>query len=177
MTLVGALEIVTMEPAHALAIRRQDSQRLQLGIVADFDADDAERIAAAPGECWAAVEGDRVVAVFGLIEVFPRRQATAWAVLSSDIGRHHLAITRFCAERIAQSVYRRIEAIVECEDVEPWIGRFPDIDQGELIEALMQSDLRTPGVRWALACGLKPAAVLRCYGQASETHMLFERIA
>lgn len=172
----AALAIVPMTAGHALALERQASQRVQLGVIADFTREEAERLAAAPGEAWAALDGTRVVAVFGLVETFARRQATAWAVLSSDVGRHHLAITRFCARRIAQSVHCRIEAIVECADAEAVLARHPDLDAGELLAVLSLGAFETPGVRWARACGLKPAAVLRRYGADSETHMLCERI-
>jgi|GEM_PF-1368971 len=184
MSTLAALEIVAMEPAHALAIQRQDSQRVQLGIIAEFDAEEAERIASAPGEAWAALEvpcavdeDERVVAVFGLVETFRFRQATAWAVLSGEVGPHHVAITRFCRSRIEQAGYRRIEAIVECADAEPLVARLPDIDPGELVEAVSLPAMRSPGVRWAIACGLSPAAVLRRYGARSETHLLCERLS
>lgn len=170
------LAIERLRPSHALSLAPQESQRVQLGLAASFDQDDAVRLAEAPGEAWAAVAGGRTIAVFGLVEAFRHVQATAWAVLSGELGAHHVAITRFCAARIAGSAYRRIEAIVECADAEAVLARFPGLDQGELLAALSAARMRTAGVRWALAVGLKPAAVLRAYGAASETHMLLERI-
>jgi len=173
---IAALEIVAMEPWHAAAIEAQASQAQTLGLTVEMDEDYGRHLIDNPGEAWCAIEGGRVVALFGLIEVFVARQATAWAVLSGEIGRHHLAITRFCAERIRASGYARIEAIVECGDAEQLLARFPDLTPGELLELLNFSSFATPGTRWARACGLRPATVLRRYGAASETHMLFERI-
>lgn len=180
------LSIVPMEARHAGLIVRQPSQTLTLGLAAGIDERYAAELIAAPGQCWAAIAGDleranpeqgsRVLALFGLIEIFRFKQATGWAVLAQGLGAHHLGITRFAAARIAESVYHRIEIIAECADAEPLLERMGPLDPGQLVAALTVPALRTAGVRWALALGMTPAAVLRKYGAASETHMLFEQV-
>jgi hypothetical protein len=44
--------------------------------------------------------------------------------------------------------------------------------------ALLQQALErpTPEVRWSIAVGLRPVAVLRKFGAANEPHLLMERI-
>lgn len=174
------LEIVQMEIRHAAMIERQNSQATTLGVHVEMNEEYGQAILSTEGEAWAAVEiseaGERVVALFGLMEAFRAKQATGWAVFSSDIGVHHLPITRFARDRIVNAYYSRTDLITECADAEPLLERLPDLDPGELLALLTAPHVRTPGVRWALAIGMKPAAVLRKYGQASETHMLFERI-
>ncbi len=174
------LQIVPMEPIHAAEIERQLAQATTLGLAIEMSEAYGQEIVDAPGESWAAIERkggvERVVALFGLVETFRHVQATAWAVLSAGLGAYHLPITRFCAERIRESEYRRIEAIVECADAEPLLARMPGLDPGQLVAAMQVPGIATVGVRWAEAVGMTGSAVLRRYGAASETHMLFERI-
>lgn len=136
-----------MAPADALAIQRQPSQRVQLGIERDMTPEEAESLADG-GEAWTGWHNDRIVACIGLRETFPGRQAVAWAILSEGLGGAHLAVTRFARARIEASPLRRIEAITRTE--------------AEHI--------------WATMVGLRAAHVLRAFGAASEDHILFERI-
>jgi hypothetical protein len=175
---MSALRFVPMEARHGVEIRRQPSQAMQLGLRADMSAEDAAALAGGR-EAWAALEGEglgeRIVALFGIIDVFPDAHASVWATLSDDVGAHHLAITRFARERLALVDLPRVDAIVECADAEIVLDRFPDLDAGELLAVLCE--VPTPEMRWATTIGLKPASVLRKYGAASQTHMLFERIS
>lgn len=148
---------VSIEPmiaAEALAIQRQASQRVQLGIEREMSFEEACGLADGPGEAWTVrvPDGDswRIVACLGLRETFPGAQAVAWAILAEGLGHAHLAITRFARRRIAESPLPRIEAIV-------------------------RADVAAE-VAWASLVGLKPAHVLRCFGAKSETHILCERI-
>lgn len=142
--------ILPMVAADAIAIQRQSSQAVQLGIARVMTIEEARDLAEAPGEAWTAKVHDRIVACFGLRETFPGMQAVAWAILSNDVGRSHLRITRFARRRIVTSSLRRIEAIVK-------------------------ADAPAEGT-WASLVGLAPAHVLRCFGAAAETHVLHERI-
>lgn len=142
--------IDVMDPRDPLRIQRQASQRVQLGLERTVTEDEAADLAAGPGEAWSAWHDGRLAACLGLRETFPGRQAVAWAILAENVGRAHLSITRFARRRIAESPLRRIEAIV-------------------------RADVPAEGA-WAQLVGLAPNAVLRCFGAASETHVLFERI-
>lgn len=170
-----SLAFVPMTAAALLAIDRQPSQRVQLGVVRAITSDQAEQMAAA-GECWAMLRGGTPVAAYGLAETFPGMQATAWALLSADIGAAHVAMTRHVRSRIFASPLRRIEAVARCADIEPAIATNPVLadDAQALIDVAMA--VPTPECRWAVALGLRAAAVLRAFGGAAETHLLFERI-
>lgn len=144
------ITIRPMAAADVLAIERQASQRVQLGLKCVPTLEEAESLAAG-GEAWAAVASDdRIIGIFGILETFEGRQGVAWAVLSGSVGAAHLAITRHARARIAASPLVRIEAIVRVAvDAE---------------------------VRWAMLVGLTAACLLRRFGAASEDHLLFERI-
>lgn len=143
------VEIRPMIAADVLAIERQPSQRVQLGFRETPSEADAQGLID-DGEAWAAVDGDRVIACFGIRETFPGKQGVAWAILSSAVGAAHLAITRFAKRRIAESPLVRIEAIARVAI------------SAECV--------------WPRLTGLQAAHVLRKFGAASEDHMLFERV-
>lgn len=169
-----ALSIIPMEARHGVEIRRQPSQRTQLGLNAELTLADAQVLCDGL-EAWAALDGDRVVAICGLLEEFTGCQAMAWGTLCDDVGAaHHVALTRFLRSRILAQPVPRLGAIVACCDMEPVCATFKDLDAGQLVAIAME--LPTPGMRWALAVGFKPATVLRKFGAESRTHMLFERI-
>lgn len=148
---------VAIEPmivAEILAIQRQPSQRVQLGIERDMSWEEACALADGPGEAWTVRVRERdtwrIVACLGLRETFPGSQAVAWALLADGLRGAHLSITRFARARIAASALPRIEAIVRAN---------------------------VPAeCAWAKLVGLTPAHVLRRFGAQSETHVLFERI-
>lgn len=144
------ISIAPLIATDALEIQRQPSQRVQLGLEREISLEEAEEIAAGPGEAWTVRHHGRIVACIGLRETFPGRQAVAWAILAEGLGAAHLAVTRFARARIATSPLRRIEAIVRAET------------HAESI--------------WARLVGLQAAHVLRSFGAQSETHVLFERI-
>lgn len=171
----GKVQIRTMTVADALAIQKQASQRLQVGLEIQMSADDARELIE-HGEAWAALRGDQVIACMGIRETFPGRQGVAWAILAEGVGAAHLAITRHARRRIRESPLVRIEAIVRPGiDVEAVVAAHPDLDPYAMLEVVVSQ--RGPEVVWALLVGLKPNAVCRKFGALSEGHLLFERIA
>jgi hypothetical protein len=172
-----AVVIRPMLAQDAIAIERQPSQRVQLGI----DMTGAMTLELAQsmidgGEAWTAEQSGRIVAIMGLRETFPGVQGVAWAVLAPGIGAAHLAVSRHARRRIADSPLRRIEAVVEAAvDAEAILLTFPGLDPGQLLEAVIS--VKGPQIAWARSVGLTPAHVLRRFGGRSETHVLFERIA
>jgi hypothetical protein len=171
---VGALWVERLCPAHFDALCLQPSQRLQLGEVCAVSAQEAEDLCD-QDEAWACVYNDRLVALVGIRETFPGRQGVAWAMLAQGIGAAHLPITRFARWRIGMSRLKRLEVIAKCGDAEAMIAASPRLagDPWFLIEKLARS---TPDCTWAALLGFAPVHVLRHYGGASETHMLFELI-
>ncbi len=150
------VRITKMTAADAMEIQRQASQRVQLGIDRTMSIEEAEDLAAGPGEAWTArhvarAGGDpRIIACLGLRETFPGAQAVAWAILGDGIGAAHLAVTRFARRRIIDSPLRRIEAIVREE---------------------MPAECT-----WARLVGLSARCVLPCFGALSEPHVLYDRV-
>lgn len=165
-----------MAAEDAIEIQRQASQRVQLGLARDMGLEEAEALALGDGEAWTLFAGARIVACVGLRETFPGAQAVAWAILAEGIGTAHLAVTRHARERIQASRLNRIEAICTASlDAEAVLAKTGPLDPGQLLEAVLA--VPSPEMRWAAAVGLAPAAVLRRFGAAGETHVLYERIA
>ncbi len=173
-----ALDIRHLDPIDLATIERQQSQRLWLGISGECDYAQASHLADQP-VAWTARTPDtgRILACFGINETFPDRQGVAWALLGRDLGKWHLPLTRFIQGEIRECGLERLELLARCCDVEPAIDAMPDVTGEELRKAALLPRNRTPEVRWAILLGMTPAHVLRKFGGASETHMLFERIA
>lgn len=173
----SALRFVALEPEHLFAIEPQDSQRLQYGLDPK-DMSWAEACAICDQDnCHAVLRGDDVLACLGINETFPGMQGVAWAFLSRRIGRDIVPVTKFARDAvIGTSELVRIEAIVRCHDIEQDIAENGAwvLDPQVLLDLCMANP--TPQVTWAIRTGLRPVAVLRKFGAASETHMLLERI-
>jgi hypothetical protein len=156
------------------ALEPQASQRMTLGLdTALMSADEAEQLCA-EDEAWAIRADGRLIAAVGIQQTFPGSMGVCWAILGDGVGKAHLAMTRFAASRIRQSKLARLEAIVRGPDAESILDHFPCLDAAQLLTAVMT--MATPECVWARLCGLKPAHVLRKFGAARETHILFERI-
>lgn len=169
----GALSFRPLRAVDLFDLELQPSQRLQYGLpVAGMTFEEAEAHAAQAGN-WAMVDaGGAVRACFGITETFAGAQGLAWALIGAGLGpRAHLAMTRFARDEvIGKSELPRIEAIVVCE-LSPFSTS--SAPHALLAQALSRP---TPEVRWSLAVGLQPVAVLRKFGAANEPHLLMERI-
>lgn len=154
-----------MQPADLLSIDMQDSQAMFLGQDATPDEETAYNLAAQP-VAWTAWRGGKVLACFGINEAFPGQHGTAWALLGKGIGRDHLALTRFVREAVAGCTLPRLDVLARATDVSP--GSWNPI-----AESMAEP---TPECRWCELLGFKPAHLLRKFGGAGETYMLFERI-
>lgn len=175
--------IERMRAADLAEIRLQRSQQEQLGQAVVFADDEAEALAAQPvawtvrelgGREGATPEKGRVLCCMAIAETFPGRQGVAMALFAQNLGSAHLGLTRWARRCIAESPLPRVEAIALANDAEAILARFPDLDPWELLHAVMVAP--PPPCRWALAVGLTPVAVLRKFGGAGQTHVLFERI-
>lgn len=171
---MSELSFVPLEPCHLLSIERQPSQATILGMDATFSVEEAEQLAAQP-EAYAVLRGEDPVACIGIAEAFAGRHGIGWAVLASGIGQAHIALTRWMRARIAAVDLPRLECFARCRDMEDLLARFPDLDSGQIVEIAMSDP--TPECRWAVMLGLRPVHLLRQYGAAGESYMLFERIA
>jgi len=159
------LEFLSLQASDLFSIAIQPSQRLVLGIDPVGDADHAEILADQP-VAWTAWRGDTILACFGIAEVFAGQHGVAWSLLAEGIGTSHLAITRFARRELDRCGLRRVELIARgCEGAE----------YGGPAALGYQRQCPTPEYRWAVALGFVPVHVLRHYGQADETCVLFER--
>lgn len=97
------IEVVVFERAH---LRRIDVQAAQK---AEFYSEGAEDQPA--GEAYTVLDGDEVVACFGLVRLFPGR-GLAWSVLSQNVGTRMVAITRAIRCLLDATPCRRVEMAV-----------------------------------------------------------------
>lgn len=167
-----------LEAMDLLTIVRQPSQELQLGTPADIDFAEAE-LYADQDESWTLVRssgehGGRVLCCFGILESFPGAVGVPWAVLSTMTTGERLALTRAARALVARSILPRLETVAIAADAEPIVAMFPGLDPGQLLAAVMAAP--SPECHWAMMVGLTPWAVIRKFGAASQTHVLFERI-
>ncbi len=163
-----------MAPADLLKIERQPSQAMMFGVEGSVSREEAEGLAAQPCAWTARLDG-RIIACFGINETFAPVQGVGWAVLARGIGAAHLPLTRFIRDRcVLSSGLKRLELFALANDAEPILARWPDLDGCELLAAVMVNPTRE--CAWARLLGVRPAHVLRKFGLASETYVLFERI-
>lgn len=173
----AGLDIRPLEPVDLMAIDLQASQRVTLGIdTREVTIDEAEDLCSHP-VAWSVRNGGRLIACIGISETFAGLQGVTWAHLAPNLGAAHLALTRFARACVVDSGLARIEGIVRGPDAESVIDHFPGLaaDGHALLTALLE--FPTPEMTWARLCGLRPAHVLRKFGAAAQTHILYERIA
>lgn len=158
-----------------LQLTPQASQRVQYGQEVELSYDEAAAYAAGP-HAWAAEGPLGAVACMGVAETFPGAAGLAWAIFAEGVELRQMArLTRFAREVvIGQNPLPRIEAVVRCTDVEAAVETGHAVSPAALRAYALETP--TPQVRWALAVGLSPVAVLRKFGAANETHLLLERI-
>jgi hypothetical protein len=97
------LDIVTCERHHLRAIDVQAAQR------AEYHAD--EVIDQQLGEAYTILDGDEILACFGLCRIY-RGRGLAWAVLSKDCGRRMVGVTRAIRCLLDATSCRRVEMAV-----------------------------------------------------------------
>lgn len=171
------LDIRPLEPFDLMAIELQASQHVTLGIeTREVSIDEAEDLCSQP-VAWSVRCAGRLIACIGISETFAGVQGVTWAHLAPGLGGAHLALTRFARRCIVDSGLARVEGIVRANDAETAIDHFPGLanDGQALLEAMLAWP--TPEMTWARLCGLRPAHVLRKFGAAAQTHILYERIA
>lgn len=143
------LEFRDMLAGDAVLLELQPSQHYELGrFHAAYTLEEGHELVD-NGDAWTAHRGIKIVTIAGFRELFPGH-ALVWASLAGDIGSDHLAVTRFAREKIANTRFRRLEAIVDAAD--------------------------RRAVAWAELVGLTPVHTLRGYGPEGTDHILFERV-
>lgn len=103
------MRVEAYRPEHLRSLELQQAQAHFRG-----RADDADyaRALAIPGNSFTALDGDRVIACSGCVEVWDNR-AMAWALVSQDAGRHMLGVHRAVHGFLMAAKWRRVEAYVD----------------------------------------------------------------
>lgn len=175
---MGRLQFSFLRAADLFAMEVQPSQSMVLGEAHSWDPAEAEQLAAQP-VAWCARSTDaadkgRIVACFGIVELFAGQQGFGWAALAPGIGAAHFELTRFVQGQIAASGLPRLELRAVAS---PWFEADLAAAGGDRADPVAVAFKRaTPEMRWAVLLGMKPVHVLRQYGAAGETFVLFERI-
>jgi hypothetical protein len=159
-----------------LALQAGRANRVVFGMPVVATREEAQAIAS-ERIAWAARSGAKLLACFGIVEHFAGVHGLAWAILADRLGSAHLPLTRFVAAEIAACGLPRLELLARGPDLEALLAKWPALpalDSGQMVElAAMRA---TPEMRWAKLIGMRPAHVLRFYGGAAETFVLFERL-
>lgn len=100
--------VVPFEPQHLRQIVLQSSQAWMQPML---EADYGEQVAVL-GPAYSMVDGDEVIACAGLVPIWEGR-SQAWALISTEAGRHMVRIVRAIREFLAGQDVRRIEATVD----------------------------------------------------------------
>ena len=101
--------ITAFRPEHVRALELQDAQQYFAGHMTGAEYG---RALAQSGQAFTALDGDRVIACSGCVEIWDNR-AMAWALISRDAGRHMVGIHKAVAGFLAGAKWRRIEATVD----------------------------------------------------------------
>lgn len=114
------MKVVAFHPDHVRALELQDAQQYFAGTLS---GDEYARALAKSGAAFTALDGDRVIACSGCVEIWDNR-AMAWALISKDAGRHMLGIHKAVAGFLSGAKWRRIEATVDAgfESGMRWMG-------------------------------------------------------
>jgi hypothetical protein len=174
---VRSLTFSRLEAADMLALQAGRRNRVVFGMPVVATREEAAAIAA-ERVAWAArvvgSGGAKLIACFGIVEHFSGVHGLAWAMLADRIGVAHLPLTRFVASEIAACGLPRLELLARGPDLEPLLKAWPGLDTGQIVALALARP--TPEMRWARMIGMTPAHVLRFYGGAAETFVLYERL-
>ncbi len=102
--------IVPFEAVHLRALVLQDAQSWMGPMLQADYGDHLKR----GGQCFTALDGDRVLACAGLLRMWENRDQ-AWALMSADCGLHFVGIYRGIRRFLDMQEARRIEATVDSE--------------------------------------------------------------
>lgn len=167
------LTFSTLRAADVLAIEAQPSQRMTRQMEGELDFDAAAQLASET-IAWSARRGGQLIACFGIYEKIPGLRGIAWCILAEGIGASHLELTRFLRSQIEGCQLRRVELYAVANSVEVELASLPDLDAGQVVAIAMSKP--SPECRWAQMLGLRPAHLLRHFGEDGRSEMMFERI-
>jgi len=103
------MRVVAFRPEHVRTLELQEAQRYFVG---DISGEAYGRMLAQSPYAFTALDGDRVIACSGCVEIWDNR-AMAWALISKDAGRNMVGVHKAVAGFLAGAKWRRIEATVD----------------------------------------------------------------
>lgn len=103
------MRVEAYRPEHLHALELQQAQAHFRG---DVDSEAYARALAIPRHSFTALDGDRVIACAGCVEIWDNR-AMAWALVSKDAGQHLLGVHRAVHGFLMAAKWRRVEAYVD----------------------------------------------------------------
>lgn len=101
--------VVPFRAEHFSAIDVQPSQAYVRDYISNADVKGLEE-----QNSFTCMEGDKVLACFGWVPVYPTR-AVLWAIISADAGPHFVGVTRIAKRLVNCLDFRRIEMEVDYE--------------------------------------------------------------
>lgn len=140
------MEIVKFRREHLDGLELQEAQK---ELHSQFSDPGYGATLEASKYSFTALHDGKVIGCAGVHEIWEGR-AIAWALLSQDSGKHFRAIHRAAAGFLAQTTWRRIEAVVES-----------DFDAGH---------------RWARLLGMEQEGIMRSYSPAGKDFYLYSRV-
>lgn len=103
------MHVEAYRPEHLRTLELQEAQSYFVTQAQDETYAKALQIA---GNSFTALEGDRIIACAGCVEIWDNR-AMAWALVSKDAGRHMLGVHRAVSGFLMAAKWRRVEAYVD----------------------------------------------------------------
>ena len=100
--------VVPFHHDHLKTLNLQIAQREALSILSDAIIGDLER-----GQSFTALVEDIPMICCGVYSDGMGR-GVLWALVSQDIGRHLVKVTKLCSQFFDNSGYRRLETMVDC---------------------------------------------------------------
>lgn len=145
------IQIRPMLAADAVLLELQPSQHFEAGLYEPILTIERGRDLAENGIAWTVHEGSKILGCGGFRRIF-EGHFVAWAAFSGDVpgGQGGITITRHAQRMVKQYPFRRLEAIVEKDNMR--------------------------AIEWCIRIGLEPVHILLNYGEDAKTHVLFERL-
>lgn len=103
--------VIPYKPSHLESLLLQPAQAPARTY---FENPDYARALDRPGNSFTAMDGDRVLAIAGVVPLWEGR-AEAWALLGSDLKRDFIGIHRATLRFLDVCGFRRVEAAVDAQ--------------------------------------------------------------
>lgn len=139
------MQVIPYLPEHLRTLQLQPAQ----SGYSQQPFDDAYSEYLAHGQSFSAVADGRVIACAGVMELWQNR-GMAWALLSSDAGRHFVKVHRA-------------------------VSRFLDLSELPRIEAYVDEDF-AQGHRWITALGFTKEGLMRKFTPEGRDAVLYSRV-